>query len=198
MGELAEAGDERAAEGLRDSLRARPDVWDTMSVSVLEAGTAWRNLMGPNETGDALTRAAIDHEAGRLRRDLLAGSSDPVDRLLAGRIVSCWLAVQYAEARYTQTLQDAASLSLIDLRSRELERANRAFLRAVEGMERVRRLRGPRLAVNVGTMNVAAAIGAGTAAAPLPQGEAVVEVAAMVVDGERAPVPVQKNDTQLP
>lgn len=177
MDKLARGGDDRAAEALRSSRTARPDWWDRHRENPADqAIAAWLALWGDDGPASAYVRTAMRHDAERLREELLQGSSDALDRVMVDRIVAAHLAVNYYDAIQGQAMKNGAGMRTLDHYAARAAAANRTFLRACETLAKVRRLRGPSVAVNVGTVNVGAVPASSAPAAlpvPEPAGEAI-------------------------
>lgn len=146
---LAKAGNDRAAEALRRSRTERPDLWRHAGTIAEQAEASWLLAFAPDATKDAMLRTALRHDAERLRADLLDDASDPAERLLVSRIVVCHLAAAHADGLHAQAVAAGETLAVCDWHAGQAERAHRRFLKAVESLAKVRRLRGPAVQVNV-------------------------------------------------
>lgn len=151
MHQLAQRGDETAAETLIATYRERPEYLERLSVAASAAEQAWLDVLTPQGKGKpALTRHIAEHEVERLKERLAAGSTDPLEGLLIARIASAWLAMQYADTHLAHGLEAGAmSWAQIEYRARHAERMSRNFLRATEALARVRRLRAGSVQVNI-------------------------------------------------
>jgi hypothetical protein len=173
MKQYAKAGDERAADALRSSRPKRPELWDAHRLQISnEAVGAWLDMFGEDKPGNAYYRTAMRHDVERLREELMDGSDHPLDRLMVDRIICCHLAVSYYEALYAQAGKTNTSLKVLSWYTARIAEANRAFARACESFARVRRLRGPVVAVNIEQMNVAA-VPAPATPASLPETDSI-------------------------
>jgi hypothetical protein len=151
MHQLAQRGDEAASESLIATYRERPEYMDRLSALAPAAERAWLDLLAPQGVGTAaLTRQVAEREVDRLKDDLAAGGTDPLERLLIERIATAWVAVQYAEKLLADGLAtNGIAWAQIEHRGRHAERMGRAFLRASEALARVRRLRLGAVQINL-------------------------------------------------
>jgi len=151
MHQLAQRGDEAAAETLIATYRERPEYLERLSAAASAAEHAWLDVLTPRGKGKAaLTRHIAEHEVERLKERLAAGSTDPLEGLLIARIASAWLAMQYADTHLAHGLEAGGmSWAQIEYRARHAERMSRNFLRATEALARVRRLRAGAVQVNI-------------------------------------------------
>lgn len=145
----AKAGDERAATALRRSRTERPDLWRDAATIADQAEANWLFAFAPAATEDAMLRTALKADVERLRESLLAGSADAVEHLLVSRIIVCHLAAAHADATRAQAVRDGDTPAMLAWHADQADKATRAFLKAVEALARVRRLRGPGVQVNV-------------------------------------------------
>jgi len=101
--------------------------------------------------GDDLVFAeALARKLALLRAELAGPSSTPIERLLAGRVVACWLQVQDADIRYAQAQKDL-SIPWGEYYQRRMDRAHRRYLSALKTLAVVRKLAIPVLQVNMTT-----------------------------------------------
>ena len=174
MDRLAGDGDERAAAALQESRTRRPDLWDRHRENPADHALAgWVQMFGSDGPGSAYTRTAIRHDAERLREELLDGSADALDRVMVDRIVAAHLQAAYYDAFIPQAMKAGAGAQTLDHYTARATAAHRQFARACESFARVRRLRGPAVAVSIGAVNVGAL--AGGPAAALPERDAAGE-----------------------
>ncbi len=91
---------------------------------------------------------ALARQAGELRREVAGADPTPLERLLVGRVVACWLQLHYAEARYAQNL-GKLTMAQGEYHQRTIERAERRYLAAIKALAQVRRLLVPAVQVNI-------------------------------------------------
>lgn len=184
LDQLAGAGDQRAAEALKESRRTRPDLWDRLVGVGEQAEFAWLELLAPDTVENTMSRQMLEHSVEQTKRRLIDDSRDPVDLLLVNRVIASWLHATYADMVLTQQKRGGGSLKVLEYYAVQAEREHKSHLRAIEALAKVQRLRRPQLAVSVGTLNVAA-VGAPAAAVALPEGDALdlgaIEAAAALV-----------------
>ncbi len=155
----ADAGDERAAVRLRPLLDETPGTWEFLGDLAGHAQRAWLALA----SGDnGVTQEAIERQVARMRADLLGPSPAPLERLLAERVVACWLQVYYLETTYAQRLEKAGATNWAndDGHQRRQERAHRRYLSAIKALAQVRRLLVPMVQVNIAEQQTIAQVAA--------------------------------------
>jgi hypothetical protein len=89
-----------------------------------------------------------------LRAELGGPNSTPLERLLAERIVACWLQVQDADARYAQSQSTNLSWEGGTYYQRRMDRAHKRYLSAIKTLAVVRKLAVPVLQVNIARKQV--------------------------------------------
>lgn len=152
---LAQRGDPAATEALIAVYRTRPELLDRLAALAGASEVAWLEVLTPQGAGMAtLTRHVADREIDRLKADLAGGVADPLEHLLIARIAVAWLAVQYADRHLAQGLDGGKTWAQIEYRARHAERMNRVFLRAIESLARVRRLRFGAVQVNIADQQI--------------------------------------------
>ncbi len=144
----AQKGDDSTLPALRELMR------DPYYVEVLGG-----NLARQAETGfieAAYPRNLMFQEALRgklemLRKELAGPDPTPIERLLVGRVVACWLQVQEADLHYARCKSEL-TLAQGDYHQRRMDRAHRRYLSALRTLAQVRRLALP---VLIGQVNIA-------------------------------------------
>lgn len=94
-----------------------------------------------------LYRESLPRKLELLRADLAGPNPTPLERLLAERVVACWLHLHHLEAIYYGT--DGMALELARHYQRCISQAQRRYLAAVKTLAAVRKLALPVLQVNV-------------------------------------------------
>ncbi|MSS72856.1 MAG: hypothetical protein EXS64_15385 [Candidatus Latescibacteria bacterium] len=89
-------------------------------------------------------REGVRRQMDQLQSDLYGTSSSPLERLMVGRILICWL-----HALRADVIDPGESLQNASLVQETRDRTNRRFLRACRELAEVRKLLGPNIQVNV-------------------------------------------------
>lgn len=137
----ANSGDPAALPTLRKVLDDHPDLAAALGDL---ARHARQSLIALAAGGSPLAREAVAHQADALRARLLGESSTELEKLLADRVVLCWLSASHADLDLTARLQngtgaDAATGAAV----KRLDRANARFLAASKVLATVSRLLKP-------------------------------------------------------
>ena len=141
---------------LREMLALTHDRSDQLSVSVTK--TAIDRMQGASTLTKELVRCEIDAMRAKLGFD----QAPMLEKLLIDQICACYLRMWMAEHRHTACLNDSdRTIEQGTYDQKVLGMAQARYLRAVETLARVRRLKLPALQVNVAQagakqMNVAA------------------------------------------
>lgn len=101
-----------------------------------------QNIIGQIAGQDLFVNHAISEAAEELEAELTPPDATPIDRLLAERVVVCWLAVNNDERLELRNLSVELSPQMRELLQRRVERANARFLASVKALETTQRLRG--------------------------------------------------------
>ena len=131
----AQAGEPGADRELRAWLGRHPEVWRHFGDLAKHAEHAWLELIGGP---DPMLKASVALRAAELRSELGGASPSPLERLLADRVVACWLQVHHADAVAAQARDQ--SLKQADCSSKRQDRAHRRYLSAMGALTAVRRL----------------------------------------------------------
>ena len=146
----AQQGDQAAMKELRAAVPSDEVFWDSVGdVARATVETQLRILYGE----DLVFREGLKRRLAKMREELAGPGCAPLERLLADRIVICWLQLQYADAIYAQNMKDL-NLHWNDLYQRRQDRAHRRFLSACKALATVRRLAIPALQVNIGEKQI--------------------------------------------
>ncbi len=149
-----EKPDPQALNELRATLREAPSLARVLcDIAAINA----EKIIGTLVSGTVGREALTTHT--RVMRDGLGYQDAPeLERGLIEHVVLCWLRVQKIEHGYTQFMAQASVvLSQADWWERRLTAAQVRYLRACEGLARVRRLTRPgpgALQVNIGGQQV--------------------------------------------
>ena len=82
-----------------------------------------------------------------MRKELAGPEASPLEKLLAERIVACWLQLQYADAIYAQNLGEM-NMVQSEYHQRRLDRLQRRYLSSIKCLAQIRKL-GPAVQVNI-------------------------------------------------
>jgi hypothetical protein len=101
---------------------------------------------------DLAVREGLQKKLEVMRDELAGREPAPLERLLAERIVACWLHVYHLEAVYAN--KDSMSLDLAMHYQKCIDRAHRRYLSAIKTLATVRKLALPVLQVNIAKKQV--------------------------------------------
>ena len=140
----AQDGDEKALSKVRQLLKEEPRM---ARIFVDLAAEAERSLIKTVSGDDPLTKVALPPQLESMRKELAGPEASHLERLLAERIVACWLQLQYAEAIYAQNL---GKLNMVqsEYHQRRLDRLHRRYLSSIKTLAQIRKL-SPALQINI-------------------------------------------------
>ncbi len=138
----ADEGNTKALALLQDHYDANPDKFPCADMPKTVAGARMVQAGLP-----AGTRLALQHTSDRLFKDVAGKNPTPLEKLLAERIVTCWLDVQLLEARWASAQE--VTFERGEYFSRMLDRAHSRYLSAIKVLAQVRRLSVPLIQLNV-------------------------------------------------
>jgi len=145
----ASSGDQSVLPELRRLLDQGPELPQLFGDMGRRATTAWIDLA----TGDnLLRREALTRQVAVLEREIAGPSPSVLERLLAERIVVCWLELNYLELALTS--KGERPLRQAEYYDRRKDRAHRRYLSAIRSLATIRRLVIPALQVNIGAKQV--------------------------------------------
>jgi hypothetical protein len=144
--ERAREGDESAVPRLRELL-LRPGAVEGLGGDLArQAELAFAHRAAGK---DLRFREALLRKADLLRAELAGPSPTPVERLLAERVVACWLQVHDADFRYAQSRGEPSGRASEGCHQRRMDGAHRRYLSALRTLALVRKLAVPLLQVNI-------------------------------------------------
>ena len=147
----AHDGDEEALEHVGKILEEAPDF---AQILVDLARDAERAFIERTSGGDPVTEKALLVQLENMRQEVAGVAAPPLERLLAERIVACWLQLHYAELLYVQNLPNCAQ-EQDEYYQKRLDRLNRRYLSAIRSLAQVRKLLKPSVAqVNIGEKQI--------------------------------------------
>ena len=131
----ASSGDQSVLPELRRLLDLGPEIPQLFGDLGRLATTAWIDLA----TGDnLLRREALTRQVAVLEREIAGPSPSVLERLLAERIVVCWLELNYLELALTS--KGELPLRQAEYYDRLKDRAHRRYLSAIRSLATIRRL----------------------------------------------------------
>ncbi len=140
----ARDGDEEALSKIRQVLKEAPrlaqifvDLADVFESSVL------KRVAG----NDPLTQEVLSPQLEIMRKELAGPNVSPLERLLAERIVACWLQLQYADAMYAEKMNDM-TMAQSEYYQRQIDRFHRRYLSSIKTLAQIRKL-GPAVQINI-------------------------------------------------
>src|SRR5829696_4011039 len=143
LGAAANRNDAKAKE-LLAFCRAHPEAWTKLQNLEQDAIDGWLALLAPGTYDDTekaeWKRAHIAEQLQRRRTAIRGDGDSQLENLLINRILSAWLQVMYADARYAQMQQRDGTFRQMEYAQKRLERANRQLIRAIQALATVRRL----------------------------------------------------------
>ena len=146
----ANEGEGPALVELRELCEGHPELWAGIGNLAGHAQTALiRAIAGEN----TVVAEALGRRAAELRRELAGAEPSPLEWLLVGRVVACWLQLHYAEARYAQNL-GKLTMEQGEYHQRTIDRAQKRYLAAIKALAQVRRLLTPAVQVNIADQQI--------------------------------------------
>ena len=148
----AHEGDEEAPRRIRRALEETPD--SAQILSNIVAKRAERIFVKKLCGDDLLLKESLSMQLETIREVVAGPDPSPLERLLAERVVACWLQLQHAEAAYATNLGKPTTAQS-EYHQRRLDRVHRRFLAAIRTLAQVRKLLKPTLTqINVGQQQV--------------------------------------------
>ena len=148
------AGDDKALRRLK---RVSPEAFELLLDNYADLGRQVQTALieaiylrrwGDHAKGDRLAVASLERQADEMREALFEVHQTPLERIMADRVVCCWIALCWAEMT-TANFPD--HLSFDDNRfERWLDRCHRRFSVACKDLATVSRLLGLVVQVNIG------------------------------------------------
>ena len=132
----AKNGDESVLKELRTFLDHNPTNWRIFGDLAAHAQNAWIELICGR---DLLWKETTSRRAQALFEEMAGPSPTPTERLLAERVVACWLQQQYADMAYAQAPKDISPKIGKYLEERQSETQKR-YLNAIKALATLRRL----------------------------------------------------------
>ena len=153
----AHEGDEEATQRIRRVLEVAPDSAQILG-NIIAKG-AERAYVKKLCGGNSLLGEALSLQLQAMREEVAGPDPSPLERLLAERVVACWLQVLQAEAACAANLGKPAT-SQAEFHQRRLDRLHRRYLAAIRTLAQVRKLLTPTVTqINMGHQQVNVAAG---------------------------------------
>jgi hypothetical protein len=146
--ERAQRGDAKTLPALRELLKEPHMVEACGNLAAHAEAALIRKFAGK----DLAVSEGLRRKLGSLRAELAGPTPTPLERLLVGRVVACWLHLYYLEAVYAG--KDGMSLELAQHYQRCIDRAHKRYLSAIKTLAVVRKLAVPVLQVNIARKQV--------------------------------------------
>jgi hypothetical protein len=148
----ANEGDGEAPRLIRRALEETPD--SAQILSNIVAKRAERIFVKKLCGDDLLLKEALSFQLQTMREEVAGPDPSPLERLLAERVVACWLQLQQAEAACAANLGKPTT-SQSEYHERRLDRVHRRYLSAIRSLAQVRKLLIPAVTqINVGQQQV--------------------------------------------
>lgn len=161
--EEANAGDEEALATVEKILKESPDFARFFANL---ANTLEHKYIEVTASGSPLTQKALPVRLETMRGEIAPPGSLPLERLLAERVVACWLELHYSNLLYMQELPNL-TLKQDDYYQKRLDRLNKRYLAAIKTLAQVRKYLKPNFQVNIAEKQI---VGGSKASAPMLQG----------------------------
>ncbi len=146
----ADHGDQAALALVAQVFDVVPSVWDAYGDLAAAAETAVVDLWSADST---LKKEGLRRRLAALRAELAGPEASPLERLLAERVVACWLHSYHADLTYARAVKDLPA-SAVEPYQRRQDRAARQYLKALRSLAEVRRLLVPTVQVNIAKRQV--------------------------------------------
>jgi hypothetical protein len=142
----AKGGDESVLPRLRQLLDAHPRIWQTYGDLGAQAEMAWVAMIAGKNLH---LRECLVRKIAAMKDDLAAASASPLEQLVIGRVVVCWLQLQHADCLEAQA--GGESIHLATFKMKRQQAAHRWYLGAIGALMAYRKLLpgpAPRPALN--------------------------------------------------
>lgn len=133
--ERAKSGDVTALPRLRELLDQHPEVWQHVGDLERIVVRSWADLLAGD---NPLALEAIKRQAEQLRAELEGKSPTPLEKLLVGQVISCWLEMSHAQVQAAEP--GSQTLSRASYVLKRAESVQKRYLAAVRALTTVRTL----------------------------------------------------------
>jgi hypothetical protein len=142
---------EGAVKALRQFLNDNPGIWRNIGDLAEQANLA----MIQDMKASPAQKETMKHGLWALERDLAQPGDGELEKLIIRQITGCWLRLSYVEYTLSNgTVNSAFNMAQGAYWEKRASTAQRRYLRAIETLARVRRLRLPAMQINIGEQQV--------------------------------------------
>jgi hypothetical protein len=152
--ERAQKGDKKAVPAIVELLKD-PDTVDALGGNL--ARQAQLVLIDKFSSTNLLYKESLKRKTELLRSEVAGPNPTPLEKLLAERVVACWLHLNHLEMLYAS--KESMSLELGAYYQRSISTAHKRYLSAIKSLATVRKLALPVLQVNIARRQVNVAAG---------------------------------------
>lgn len=143
--------DAGAVNALRQFLAETPGIWRNIGDL---AELANLNMIEAMQTSTA-AKESMKHGLTAQEKELGQPGDSELERLIIQQIVGCWLRLSYVEyVLGRNSVEGNFNMRQGEYWERRVSSAQRRYLRAIETLARVRRMRLPAMQVNIGAQQV--------------------------------------------
>jgi hypothetical protein len=133
--ERARQGDEEVLPQLRHLLDTRPEIWRRYGDLGAHAREAWLRLISGT---DIALRESITLKVEDLARELAGPEPTAIERLLAERVVLCWLQLHHADSVAVEAFSKSPRIA--EFWAKRQASAHRRYLTSLAALATLRRL----------------------------------------------------------
>jgi hypothetical protein len=126
-------------------LRAHPELW----VIVGDLAEASMRLMLSAKWLPPAMNESVRVGLKEMRKDLGFETASPLEKLLINQVILCWIAFHQTQMRHDVDLENGSTIPNALFWEKKVTLAQRRYLRAIEALARVRRLKLPAMQLNV-------------------------------------------------
>ncbi len=135
-------------QNLRRLLKSNDTYWQLAGDLMQQAQRSALATMNAGKSKTLMTES-VEEGMHHIRRQLDYATAPMLEKLLIEQIVTAWLRLGICEMQFSTRMAGDLTFAQGDYWNRALDAAQRRYLRAVETLVRVRRLKLPALQVNV-------------------------------------------------
>jgi hypothetical protein len=131
----AKGGDEAVLPRLRQLLDAHPRIWQTYGDLGAQAEMAWVAMISGKNLH---LRECLLRKIAGMKNELAGAAASPLEKLVIGRVVVCWLQLQHADCLEAQA--GGESINVATFKMKRQEAAHRRYLGAIGALIAYRKL----------------------------------------------------------
>jgi hypothetical protein len=124
--ERARGGDRAALPAVQAALDAHPELWERYGDLAAHARQSWIGLIAGT---DLFLAEALSRKVGAMAAELAGPAPTPLESLLVGRVIACFLQIYYADVAFAQAGE--VSIRQADLNQKRQARAHKSYLMAI-------------------------------------------------------------------